>query len=150
MELGLTLRQVIPFFAVCVSFAATPQAAPQDLSETVIAISDFKVSIHPKHPIRPNTPRNPKYFIAVKEQFDFGTAFCVDPACRFVGTNYHVAKEMRVRRIEGEKVIQQYVATGPYDDAAVVPAGPHTRAIKYAPIRDLAIFELGRPLGHHH
>ncbi len=154
----MTLRQIVPLFVACVSLAAaqqpphppTPEAVPQDLSETVFPISDLKITVHPKRPLRPKTPPNPLYFIAVKEQIDFGTAFCVDPACRFVGTNYHVAKVLRVPRIEGKKVIQRYFATGPDDDGAVLNEGPHGPPMRFTPGRDLAIFELDRPLGHHH
>src|ERR1700741_1175336 len=37
-----------------------------------------------------------------------GTGFCLDPACRFIGTNYHVAQMARPRKIEGQKIIQRY------------------------------------------
>jgi hypothetical protein len=37
----------------------------------------------------------------------FGTGFCLDPTCRFIGTNYHVAKMARPHKIEGEKIAQR-------------------------------------------
>ena len=30
----------------------------------------------------------------VLQTVKFGTGFCIDPDCRFIGTNYHVAKAM--------------------------------------------------------
>jgi hypothetical protein len=41
------------------------------------------------------------------------TGLCLDPACRFIGTNYHVAMMARPRKIRGERVVQLYLATGP-------------------------------------
>ena len=48
----------------------------------------------------------------------FGTGFCIDPECRFIGTNYHVAALSRPKKIKGEKVVQRYMATGPDDEGA--------------------------------
>jgi len=46
---------------------------------------------------------------------EFGTGFCLDPTCRFIATNYHVAMMARPRKIKGEKIVQLYLATGPDD-----------------------------------
>ncbi|MGB8475423.1 MAG: serine protease, partial [Candidatus Acidiferrum sp.] len=80
---------------------------------------------------------------------ELGTAFCLDPDCRLLGTNYHVAASARLRKINGRKVIRQYLATGPQDHDAtwnVVAGVP----MAYAVSRDLAILELRDPLPHHH
>jgi hypothetical protein len=50
----------------------------------------------------------------------FGSGFCLDPSCRFIGTSYHVAVLARPTEIKREKVIQQYLDTGPNDDDATV------------------------------
>jgi len=35
---------------------------------------------------------------------EFGTGFCLDPTCRFIATNYHVAMMARPRKITGGKL----------------------------------------------
>jgi hypothetical protein len=89
----------------------------------------------------------------------FGSGFCLDPLCRFIGTNYHVAKMARVHKIGGEKVIRQYLATGPDDEGATVNDLPAEtvdllpvlqQRLRYTLSRDLAIFELRHSLPHHH
>lgn len=47
-----------------------------------------------------------------------GTGFCLDPECRFIATNYHVAMTTKSRKIRRQKVIHQYLATGPDDEGA--------------------------------
>jgi hypothetical protein len=89
----------------------------------------------------------------------FGTGFCLDPRCRFIGTNYHVAKMAQPRKIEGERVVERYLATGPDDRGATIndlsietvdflPRRQHS--MKFTPSRDLAIFEMRHPLRHYH
>lgn len=82
---------------------------------------------------------------------DFGTGFCLDPECRFVGTNYHVAAVEKCRKVEGTRIVQRYVATGPKDQDATLnylaSGGP---PLRYTLSRDLAVFELAKPLSHHH
>lgn len=89
----------------------------------------------------------------------FGTGFCLDPKCRFIGTNYHVAKEARPRKIGGQKVVQRYLASGPDDEGATLNElspgsvdflpGPRL-SMKFNMSRDLAIYELRHPLPRHH
>src|SRR5271168_3229083 len=79
-----------------------------------------------------------------------GTGFCLDQACRFVVTNYHVAMIARPRRINGQVVVQRYLATGPDDGGATMNEGKFSPSMKYNLSRDLAIFELRHPLRHHH
>lgn len=80
----------------------------------------------------------------------FGTGFCLDPACRFIATNYHIAMTVPAHKIKGGKIIQRYLATGPHDEGATVNYIPNVGPLPYAKKRDLAIFELQRPLPHHH
>jgi hypothetical protein len=79
-----------------------------------------------------------------------GTGFCLDPACRFIGTNYHSAMIVHPRKIKGEKVVQRYLATGPDDEGATVNEVASVSPMQYNSSRDLAIFELRHPLRHHH
>jgi hypothetical protein len=64
---------------------------------------------------------------------EFGTGFCLDPACRFIATNYHVAMIAWPHKIKGEKVVQLYLATGPDDDGATVDDGLSTSPPKLHP-----------------
>jgi hypothetical protein len=78
-----------------------------------------------------------------------GTGFCLDPECRFVGTNYHVAVEAKSKRIGGQKIAQQYLATSSGDAEAILNVSAGSGApVKFAPGRDLAIFKLAHPLPH--
>jgi trypsin-like peptidase len=88
----------------------------------------------------------------------FGTGFCVDPDCRFIGTNYHVAKAIGKHfKVEGSPVVNRWLGTGPDDDEASKnrlsgPLGKILPREKYALIRDMAIMELRWPLskkGYH-
>jgi hypothetical protein len=140
------LRDIIPILIACswlspsaaqevfstTLHTASPSAvAPgQDFSETVLPITELKLRLD----------------IEVK----FGTGFCLDPACRFIGTNYHVAMAARPFKIKGERVMRRYLATGPEDEGATVNEGLSVSPTKYTLRRDLAIFELRHALPHHH
>ena len=104
---------------------------PPDFSKTVIPITELKLH-------------------GLGLEANFGTGFCLDPACRFVGTNYHVAMLARPHKIRGKTVIQRYVATGPDDEGATVNDCLSVGPMKYNLSRDLAIFELRHPLPHYH
>lgn len=127
------------------AFPSTP-----DFGVTVVPIATHKVGISGKSGIPSKPSLNPLSFIDIKETLssNYGTGFCIDPACRFIGTNYHVALIAQPRKIGGAKVVQQYLATGPDDEGATVLGG--LSLVKYNLSRDLAIFELDRPLPHHH
>lgn len=88
--------------------------------------------------------------LGLETRVGFGTAFCLDPSCRFIATNYHVAMLARPRKIFGQTVVHRYLATGPDDDGATLNEGPALPAMKYNLQRDLAIFELRGPLPHRH
>ncbi len=89
---------------------------------------------------------------------NFGTGFCIDPDCRFIGTNYHVAKAMGKHfKVKGSPVVNRWLGTGPDDDEASKNrlSGPFGKILpreKYAHIRDIAVVELRWPLsqkGYH-
>lgn len=145
---GLKSRVIIPVLIACCLFAAPTLA--QNFSETVIPITSRKIGISGKSGIPYKEPLNPLSYINLKETMrsDYGTGFCIDPVCRFIGTNYHVAANLHPRKIKGERVIREYLATGPDDDGATVIAG--LSSMKYNLSRDLAIFELRHPLPHQH
>jgi hypothetical protein len=87
----------------------------------------------------------------------FATGFCIDPDCRFIGTNYHVAKAMGKHfKVKGSPVVHRWLGTGPDDEEAsenkqyFFPGMKYKE--KYALIRDIAIVELRWPLskkGYH-
>lgn len=136
----LRLSVVALFGFVCVSLAAS-QESP-DLSKTVFPITEISVLT----PTLKNLPE----FHGVGVEGKFGTGFCLDPACRFIATNYHVAAALgQARKIEGEKVVQRYLATGPDDEGATINQLEGFPALRYSLDRDLAIFELRRPLSRH-
>jgi hypothetical protein len=79
-----------------------------------------------------------------------GTGFCLDPECRFVGTNYHVAKEMGTYiLIRGVPSIHRYLDSSPDEAGAErirIPGFPVPGSMKYTLAHDLAIYEMRRPL----
>ncbi len=143
----MTWRDIIPILLVfsCVSPTAAaqegllhpsatlrtaPVADARDFDEIVVPISELSLGLG----------------IEAK----FGTGFCLDAACRFIGTNYHIAANVQPYKIKREKVIQRYLASGPDDEGATLNDVPALGPMRYALNRDLAIFELRRPLPHHH
>jgi hypothetical protein len=88
-------------------------------------------------------------FIGFGVEGKFGTGFCVDPECRFIGTNYHVAAISNPKKIKGQKVVARYLATGPEDEGATINDGFSVGPTKYVLSRDLAIFELRHSLPKH-
>ena len=87
----------------------------------------------------------------------FGTGFCIDPDCRFIGTNYHVALAMGKHfKIEGIPVVNRWLGTGPEDESATENKQSVILGLgfkeKFALIRDISIVELRYPLsekGYH-
>jgi hypothetical protein len=131
----------------CVSAAAVAQethhvptvvpfsaADTQEFDETVVPITELSVRVT---------------YLHTEMDAKFGTGFCLDPACRFIGTNYHLAAAAQPHKIKGQRVIQRYLASGPDDDGATVKYALGVK-MKYTLSRDLAIFELLRPLRRHH
>jgi Trypsin-like peptidase domain len=75
----------------------------------------------------------------------FGTAVCLDANCRYLLTNAHVAMRLSPYAIHGDPVAQKLLATGP-DDEGAVPEPEGAGALTYNPSRDLAIYELAKPM----
>ena len=157
----MTLREIIPILIACycLSPIATAQEGSsshpsaqrsvtvdhtQDFIETVVPITSVRVAPSLKMGITGNLkPR-------LSMEANFGTGFCLDAACRFIATNYHVAMTTRADKIQKDKVIERYFATGPNDKGATPNETPNLGVIPYATKRDLALFELRRPLPGHH
>ncbi len=96
------------------------------------------------------TKVRPKLRLGVPVRIELGTGFCLSLDCALVATNYHVAMLTGLPlKIEGEKVLERYLATSPDDEGAIWnewldPTTGHR--MKYTPVRDLAIFRLSHPL----
>jgi hypothetical protein len=156
----VALRKIIPILIACscLSRIAVAQKAPspsttqpsakvehtQDFSETVVPITSMKITPSLKLGMAGNL--EPNLGINAK----FGTGFCLDTSCNFIVTNYHVAITARPDKIQKEKIVQRYFATGPHDEGATPNSIPSLGVFGYATKRDLAIFELQRSLPHHH
>jgi hypothetical protein len=149
----MILRGVIAILIACSCLspiAASQETIPlsaehtQDFREVVVPISSVKLT--PTIKLGSTGKPGPK----LNAEADFGTGFCLDPACRFIVTNYHVAMVARARKIKGEKIFQRYLATGPEDKGATANALPNGDVLPYVVGRDLAMFELRWPLAHHH
>src|SRR5229473_6025526 len=157
----MILLKVIPILIVCSCLSPSapaqevlpgPSTIPtsstvehtQDFSEIVVPITSVKLT--PSLKLGITGKLGPKFDIDA----NFGTGFCLDAACRFIATNYHVAVTTQSDRIKREKIIQRYFATGPHDEGATANFLPNGDVLAYVKKRDLAIFELGRSLPHHH
>src|SRR6266404_104523 len=157
----MILREIIPILVVCSCLSApalaqevspSPPTIPpsstvehtQDFSEIVVPITSMRLA--------PSAKLSVKGKLSPKVGLDaaFGTGFCLDAACRFIATNYHVAVTARVDKIKREKIIQRYFATGPHDKGATANYVPYVGVLTFAMKRDLAFFELRHPLQHHH
>jgi len=115
-----------------------------DFSKVVVPITSLR--IFPGVKIGLNARPAPK----LTESVSFGTGFCLDPVCRLIVTNYHVARLGTPRRIRGQRVINRYLATGPQDRDATIRFERDGDAAPYAMKRDLALYELRRPIPKHH
>jgi hypothetical protein len=81
----------------------------------------------------------------------FGTGFCLDQDCRFVGTNYHVAKLMgKYVRVKGVFSAHRYLDSDPDDRGAQDVSLERGGSLKYTPAHDLAIYEMRHPLKNFH
>src|SRR6266446_3430243 len=157
----MILREIILILVACsclspVAAAQTALPSPSTIpsSSTVEHTQDFSEIVVPIASIRltPSVKLSVSGKLSPKLGLDaaFGTGFCLDAACRFIATNYHVAVTTRVDKIKREKIIQRYFATGPHDKGATANYVPNVGVLPFAMKRDLAIFELRRPLPHHH
>jgi hypothetical protein len=157
----MILRKTIPILIACsclLRITAAQEVSPspptippsstvehtQDFSEIVVPISSLKI-----------TPivilgRGSRPVPSLNIDSNFGTGFCLDAACHFIATNYHVAVTTRVHRIKRDKIIKRYFATGPQDKGATANITEDGNVLPYVMRRDLAIFQLRRSLPHHH
>src|SRR5258708_3123098 len=149
----MILRKVIPVLIVCSCLSASapaqeifpsPPTIPssstvehtQDFSEIVVPITSVKIT--PSVKLGISGKLGPKLDIDA----NFGTGFCLDTACRFIVTNYHVARTTRTDKIKREKIIQRYFATGPHDEGATANFLPNVDVLPYVNKRHLPIFRL--------
>jgi hypothetical protein len=116
----------------------------EDFTEVVVPITSVRITPTLKSSFSPRPGLG--FHLAAS----FGTGFCLDAACRFIVTNYHVATFTRTHKIEGEKIVGRYLATGPEDEGATLNDLPGFGAVPYTQKRDLAIFELRHSLPRHH
>ncbi|MGA7695922.1 MAG: serine protease [Candidatus Sulfotelmatobacter sp.] len=131
---GLHARRLWP---VLLLFAlALPVCAQEFVPEHVVfPITDFKPDLKHLAPI----------------SMKFGTGFCLDPDCRFVGTNYHVAKVMgKYVRIKGVFSAHRYLDSDPDDAGAEDMNLGWGGSLKYTPAHDLAIYEMRHPVKNFH
>ncbi len=102
--------------------------------QTVFPITDFKPDI--------------EHFLPLSMKF--GTGFCLDEDCRFVGTNYHVAKIMgKYVRIKGVFSAHRYLDSGLDDRGAETLQLARGGSMKFNWAHDLAIYEMRYPLKRH-
>src|ERR1700687_944120 len=78
----------------------------QDISEIVVPITTVKTT--------PSAKLGVMGKLGPKRDIDanFGTGFCLDTACRFIVTNYHVAMATRADKIKKKKKKKKNLATG--------------------------------------
>ena len=116
-----------------------------------LALPVFAQEFVPKQIVFPITDFKPDIEHLAPYSVRFGTGFCLDPHCRFVGTNYHVAKVMgKYVRIKGVFSAHRYLGSDPHDaeaqDINLIGGG----SLKYTPAHDLAIYEMRHPLKGFH
>ena len=111
--------RVVALFSV---FVLRVHASSFDPSKTVVPVRELKIVL-----------------------LESATAACLDAQCRFLLSNAHVALVASPRSIHGDPVVQKFLATGPADEGAVMNSdGAGARA--YNPSRDIAIYELVKPI----
>lgn len=105
----------------------------------------------PEQVVFPITDFKPEIKYLAPLSMKFGTGFCLDQACRFVGTNYHVAKIMgKYVRIKGVFSAHRYLDSDPDDGGAQDINLAGGGSLKYTPAHDLAIYEMRHPLKNFH
>jgi hypothetical protein len=105
----------------------------------------------PEHVVFPITHFRPDIKRLSPFSIEFGTGFCLDRDCRFVGTNYHVAKVMgKYIRIKGVISAHRYLDSDPDDAGAkeinLVGGG----SLRYTPAHDIGIYEMRHPVKNFH
>src|SRR6266704_5342088 len=107
----MILREIVPILIACSClspiaaaqkvFPSPSTIAPssrveqtQDFNEIVVPITSVKIM--PSVKLGISGKLGPKLALDA----NFGTGFCLDAACRFIVTNYHVAVTTQVRKIK--------------------------------------------------
>jgi len=116
-----------------------------------LALPVFAQEFVPEQVVFPITDFKPDIKRLAPFSLKFGTGFCLDPDCLFVGTNYHVAKVMgNYVRIKGVFSAHRYLDSEPDDagaqDINLVGGG----SLKYTLAHDLAIYEMRHPVKGFH
>ncbi len=124
---------VIPLLLALVVTVRAEEFVPE---RVVFPITDFKPDIKHLAPV----------------SIKFGTGFCLDQDCRFVGTNYHVAGVMgKTVCIKGVFSAQRYLDSAPDDVGAQdIKLALMGGSLKYTLAHDLAIYEMRQPLKDFH
>jgi trypsin-like peptidase len=116
-----------------------------------LALPLYAQEFVPEQVVFPITDFKPDIRYAAPFSMKFGTGFCLDPDCRFVGTNYHVAKAMGNHvRIKGVFSAHRYLDSDPDDGGAQDINLAGGGSLKYTPAHDLAIYEMRHPLKNLH
>src|SRR5712664_3675911 len=158
----MILREIIPILIACSclsTIASAQEGSPSPLtippSSTVEHTQDFTEIVVPIASVRITLPSvkigaSGKPVPTLGIDAEFGTGFCLDAACRFIVTNYHVAMMARPGKVKRDKIIKRYFATGPHDEGATANNIGSGDVLPYVKERDLAMFELKHSLPHHH
>src|SRR6204780_3395495 len=120
-------REIISIVIIC-SCGSSVGAAPERLHHH--STMPLTVSVGDVENVESVGPIS-ELSLGIGIEVKFGTGFCLDLACRFIGTNYHVAMIVRAHKIKGEKVIQRYLASGPDDEGATLNDAPAFGPMKY-------------------
>ena len=116
-----------------------------------LALPVYAQEFVPERVVFPITYFKPDIRDVAPFSMKFGTGFCLDQDCRFVGTNYHVAKVMgKYVRIKGVFSAQRYLDSDPDDGGAQDINFAGAGSLKYTPAHDLAIYEMRHPLKNFH
>jgi hypothetical protein len=116
-----------------------------------LALPVYAQELVPEHVVFPITDFKPDIKHLAPVSMKFGTGFCLDLDCRFVGTNYHVAKVMgKYVRIKGVFSAHRYLDSEPDDAGAQDINLAGGDSLKYTPVHDLAIYEMRHPLKNFH
>ncbi len=117
----------------------------------VLALPVYTQEFVPQQVVFPITDFKPDIRNIAPFSMKFGTGFCLDRDCRFVGTNYHVAKFMgKYVRIKGVFSAHRYLDSDPNDRGAQDIKLAGGGWLKYALAHDLAIYEMRHPLNNFH
>jgi hypothetical protein len=116
-----------------------------------LAAAAYGQEFVPEQVVFPITDFKPDLRYIAPFSMKFGTGFCLDKDCRFVGTNYHIAKVMgKYVRIKGVFSAHRYVDSDPGDVGAQDVNFAGGGSLKYTPAHDLAIYEMRHPLKNFH